>query len=838
MSEAIKKVDVESKDSDFNFWMNEIKRYETDANRWEERVKKIYRRYKDERDGPTDENSHRYNILWSNLQVLIPAVYAKNPVPEVERRYKDNDPVGRTASEVLERCIDFGLKAHAFKDVARCSILDRCLGGRGVLWARYVPHLKDKSVEGDEEVKDEGSQVTDAEDEQNFEQGSGKISLLPEDALGSEQLEYEECVNDYVHWQDFGHTICRTWNENRAVWRIAYLTRQECIDRFGAEIGEAIPLSSNSAEKNADSHMAEKAESSKAVIYEIWDKPTKTAIWLCKEYPEKILDKRKDPLKLSGFWPCPRPLFATLANDSIIPVPDYVMYQDQADELDELTARISSITKAIKVAGVRNGAIEGLERVLSEGVENVLVPVDDWAMFAEKGGIKGSIDFLPMEEISQTLLNLHEAREKVKADLYEITGLSDILRGANDPSETATATRMKGTFASIRLREIQDEVSRFVCDVIRINGEIIAHHFSQETLSKISGVNLLTKEQKIQIQLKQQKEQQAYAQYQHTVQSIKQRAQQHLQEAQAFAQKNPDVAQQVQMQSQRIQQLTQQQIQSIPPVQPPQPLSEQTQELMKNPTWDDVVELLKNDASRNFRIDIETDSTIADDEEQDRQERLQFLEIVGGYLEKFVQGVQQTPQLAPLLGEMLMFAARGFKIGRSLENVLESTLEKLEQLAQNPPAPPPNPEMIKGQVQQQIAQAKAQADQQTEAMRVKGDMAIEQGKAQAQIQIEQVKAKLQEQIAAAQAASDDKQSLRENQLEAARAQQDSQNEMRIEQMRAQMEAHNQATQQTLQLILARLNNEAKIEVAEIAAQSQLEAAQVSAAKQAESGSDE
>ena len=110
-------------DPDFARWVEEIARYEEESRRWQERARKIVKRYKDERDGPADENAQRYNILWSNLQVLVPAVYAKNPVPQVERRYRDDDPVGRQASEVLERCISWCLAAHAFKDVARCAVL-------------------------------------------------------------------------------------------------------------------------------------------------------------------------------------------------------------------------------------------------------------------------------------------------------------------------------------------------------------------------------------------------------------------------------------------------------------------------------------------------------------------------------------------------------------------------------------------------------------------------------------------------------------------------------------------------------------------------------------------
>ncbi|RBH34108.1 molecular chaperone, partial [Pseudomonas sp. MWU13-2860] len=145
----------------------------------------------------------------------------------------------------------------------------------------------------------------------------------------------------------------------------------------------------------------------------------------------------------------------TLSGDTCIPTPDYAIYPDQAQELDGLTQRINALVKAVKLVGVYDGIAVGVERLLSEGVENRLVPVKYWPAFAEKGGLAGSVQFLPLEQVAAALMQLYEAREKVKQEMYEITGMSDILRGANDPSETATATRAKGAFASIRLRDMQ-----------------------------------------------------------------------------------------------------------------------------------------------------------------------------------------------------------------------------------------------------------------------------------------------------------------------------------------------------------------------------------------------
>lgn len=756
-------------------WMAEIARYESDAKKWVTRSNKIVKRYKDDRRGPADEARTKYNILWSNLQVLMPAVYAKNPVPEVERSFKDEDPVGREAAEVLERCLEFCIKSQSFKDIMRSAVLDRFLPGRGVVWVRYVPHIT--QAEPDPEQPGE---LTDDAQPAPQEKLAGDTEASP-----VETIDYEECLADYVHWRDFGHTIARTWPEVTAVWRIVYLTRKECVKRFGEEIGSKIPLSASDMKNKASgaSDNTLDADLKKAVIYEIWDKSSGTAMWLCKEYPQGLLDKKDDPLRLSGFFPCPRPLFATLDNDSVIPTPDFVLYQDQADELDVLTARITLITKAIKVAGVYNSAAQGVERLLSEGTENQLVPVDAWAMFAEKGGLKGAMELLPVKEIAETLLALYDARDRVKQDLYEITGLSDIIRGANDPTETATATRAKSAFASIRLRDMQDEVSRFARDILRIMGEVIAEHFGVETMARISGVDLPTEAAKQQIQM-----------------SLQPRPAPPMMGAGMVPGMPAAPA----------------------PQQPPaQPSPEQLLTLQK-PTWEQVGQLLQDDAARNFRIDIETDSTIGEDEEKQKAERLEMLKAVAAFLQQAIPAIQANPQMGPLLGQMLMFTLRSFKAGRTLENVFEATMKKLEEAASQPPKDP-NKDKADADL------AKVQAQGQTAIQVNQAKIAAEERQAEREAQLKQQTAFAEQQAQAQQAAQQVQLELHRDEMKTAM-------EERLRTMEAAQNDRNDQMQATLQLILQKMKGETALEVAEVAAGATLDAAQISAANQA-SGDD-
>jgi hypothetical protein len=631
-------------------WNQEITTAQKTFSTWAKRGRNIIKRYRDERDAAS-QGATKFNILWSNIQTLQPALYAKRPTPQVDRRHLDQDPVGKAASLILERALSHALEEYEFDEVMKAVRDDYLLVGRGTAWVRYEPQY--------------GEEQPDPED--------------PEKTF--KPVSYETAPCDYVGWEDFLHAVAPRWQHVAWVARKVHLTREELVERFGEEIGRACPMKTvNGMDKDEASKYGDVFK--RALVWEIWDKGTKTALWLCPDHPE-LLDKREDPLGLRDFFPCPRPLLATTTTDSLVPVPDYLEYQDQANELDELSARISILTKALKVAGVYDSSATGLQRLLQEGCENELIPVAGWNAFAANGGMKGSIQFLPLEEIAGTLIRLYEARDKVKQDLYEITGLSDIIRGASMASETATAQRIKGQFASLRLTDRQNEVARFARDIIRLKAEVMSEHFAPETLLTASGYEFMPGA-------------------------------------------DPQVFQQ-------------------------------------------AVELLKNDALRGFRIDIETDSTVAVDQQAEQDARVAFLTAVGGFLQQAVPMVQQ----APLMAEMMTFAVRGFKAGRQLEQAFDQfgqAVQEQAQAAQGPQEPPPpdpaQEMMLQGeqmkmqalQVKTQSDAAKAQVDQQVamldaQAKQTEHQMKMAEMQMQYEFKVKEHEMKMAELAAKTQAAS-------------------------------------------------------------------------------------
>lgn len=749
--------------SEYSAYLNEISQYDKKSIHFHDRGEKIVKRYLDERQQEgAMSGATKFNILWSNTETLVPACYAKTPIPIVERRNKDKDAFARNASEILERSLTYFMDCGGFSSIMEQCVIDKLLPGRGVSWIRYVPKFRPLQMEGNQdEAQGLPKAAPSAGEESN--------ALAGEESDQLEEVYDEEVAFDYVHWKDFGHNICRTWDEVWLTWRRVYLTRKELVKRFGADKGKLIPLDYEPEKEGSK----DSTVTSKACIYEMWDKRAGQTVWLSKSYKD-IIDTKEDPLQLPGFFPHPRPMFATLANKSMLPVPYYAEYQDQARELDNLTMRIAAITKSLKVTGIYDVSAEGLQRMLNEGTENTLIPVERFAGMKDKGGLTGSFELWPLDQIADTLMKLYQARDQVKQDLYEVSGMPDIIRGSSDPTETATAQTIKGQFGSMRLRKMQDDVQRYCRDVLVLAGSVIAKQFSWTTLRDVSGVKLLTVKEKADIQMQAQKALQTAAQQP------------------GAAPPDPSKPQ---------------------PPPPGMPTPDQI-ELLAEPSWEDIEALLKDNAQRGFRIEIETDSTIGGDDLAEKQNRLEFLQTAQGLMSQAIQAGESMPVLAPLLMEMVMFGVRSFKSARTLEGQIETTLMALKKQLS---VPKPDPKAGEQQAQQQTEQAKGQIQIQLEQMRGQVTMQIEQGKIQAQSQLAQQRAQLDQQTALSQQQAQAAQAHQEQQLEAQRDALKMQNDKELAQFKANLDMQ-------LEMRKAELAMQTAIEVAKINAASKVQSA--------------
>jgi len=391
------------------------------------------------------------------------------------------------------------------------------------------------------------------------------------------------------------------------------MTKDELEDNYGKEKAKQIPM--NYTEKGLKATPEETDDKGRALIYEIFDKKERKNIEFADGHDE-ILKDVEDPLGLEGYYPFPKPLFTTTKNGKLIPIPDYLFYQDQAIELDRVTQRLNILTEQLKYRGVYDGSFEELRNVENAG-DGEFIAVADMSTIVGNGGqadLRKVIASMPLEDIQKAIMNLYKSREETKQVIYEITGIADIMRGSTAASETLGAQQLKTQFGSMRMQKRQRQVAHFNRDIIRLKVEVMVENFDPATLSMMTGME--------------------------------------------FSQ--------------------------------------------------EVYDILTDDMMRSYRIDIETDSTITEDAAVEKQGRIELVAAVTDFFEKTAPLVAQGMMPPNLQNELLGFAVRGFKIGRTLED----TLDEMANTEGDPKM-----KQMQEQAQQQVEGLKQQAMEHIEGMK-------------------------------------------------------------------------------------------------------------------------
>jgi len=641
-------------------WLNLLIESEDAFEQWNDECDRIDRMYANLERLASIGRDREFAMFWANCEVLKPSIYAKPPVPVVVPKFKDRRPVYQAASEMMERCCVVAFDLTRINDLMLLVRDDLSMTSRGVAWCRY------------ESGKDDG------------------------------YYDHEKVCIDFKDRRDFLHSVSRNWREVTWVAAASYMTRGEARKRFRKTSGNAYQDAEYKVDKDAQEIGGADARQ-RAKFWEVWDKKSKRVLWVAQGC-EDILDEDDPHLELQNFFPCPKPAYGTVQRGSLVPVPDVLQYADQLSEINTLTGRIHALADAIRVKGFypAGGAeiADAVQTALAINTPNqVLVPISNWAAF---GGSKEIIIWMPIDMIATTVTALVTLRKQVIEDIYQIMGLSDIMRGATDPSETLGAQQLKTQYGSTRIRDKQQEMVRVARDLVEITSEIITERFNPKTLIEMSQTQLPTQD------MQKRKAEQLITEVQRmqqTVQQMKQLAPPMPPGGQppGGGGAPPDPSGQAE---QQLQQLTQQ-------------VQSKLQKMAQEPTLDQVLYFLQDNRAKSFVLDIETDSTIMADEMGEKQRRTEFVGALAQMLPQMAQMIQLDPAAAPFMGDLLKFATAPFRVGRSLEGSIDEYIDSVEKRGEGPQQP--NPEVQKQQLTMQVEQMKlaAQKEKDTAELSIK-----------------------------------------------------------------------------------------------------------------------
>jgi hypothetical protein len=414
--------------------------------------------------GSTDKDKIPFNILFSNTDTLLPAYYSAVPRPDVQRRFKDDDPLGKAASDAGERMLEFLLDTsidgyETFDEAMKAGVFDALLPGRGVTAVKY-----------DAEI---------GEYEQDLIEKKSELVYL-----------------DSQPWNQVLFGFAKKWSKVPWIAFELSIDKAEAVRLFGAEMAAKIKFTRDNVGPDDDDKASEdehQGERKTATIYQIWDKDGGRKVrYVSRHYKDGYLTVDDDPLELTGFFPIPKPLQFVANNDFNTVTAPYLLYENQAKELNELTRRITRVARAIKAKGVYDGELGEDIKNLLEGDDNEFIPADKSASLANQNGFDKLIWFMPIDKMIVVLQQLYAAREQCKQVIYEITGISDIIRGSTVASETATAQNIKSQWGTMRLKRGQAEVQRYARDLLRLMLEIAATKFSEGSWAKMTGLPYLT----------------------------------------------------------------------------------------------------------------------------------------------------------------------------------------------------------------------------------------------------------------------------------------------------------------------------------------------------------
>ena len=657
----------------------------------------------------TGENTKEvpFNILYSNTETLLPALYSAIPRPVVQRRYKDEDPSGKAASmagqRVLEYFLDTNLDGYeTFDDAMRAAVLDALLPGRGVTVVKY-----DADVQ--EPTEPDAAPYT-----------TGELVCL-----------------DTKAWNRVYFGYAKKWSKMPWVAYEEYVDKREATRLFGAEVAGKILYSKNEESSKDEGEWStdterDRGERTTACIYQIWDKDGgKKVRYVSAQFPYGFLKVEDDPLGLTGFFNCPRPIRFIEKTNDLMPTALYTIYENQANEVNRLTIRINRLIEAIKARGVYDTELgEELGNIMKQD-DNALIPADKSSSLAAEKGLNNAIWFMPIEQMVSVVVQLYNAREQSKQVIYEITGISDILRGASRASETATAQNIKAQWGSLRLKRLQREVQRYARDIMRMMLEIASLKMGEESWARMTGLPFLTS-----------------------------------------------------MQTQQLQQIV---MAAQMGGQPPDP---RLMQQMQTPTWPAVLQLLRDDIQRTYKVDIETNSTVEPEAVEDQKNISELMMTMGQFLNGVGPLVANGVLPFEVAQTMLLTVTRRFRFGPEIEDQIKSMQPPKDLSGQDGQADQAKMQMemqlaqAKIQMEVQMAQAEAQQVQQAEAAKHQREIQAEQN----HMQMESAKLQLMQQLEMAKLEAE-----KQSRLSALQA------ERHTEQMKAQLQQETELKKAEIQM---------------------------------------
>jgi hypothetical protein len=589
----------------------------------------------------------KFPLWWSCWKIRQPITLARLPLPVLKDTQGD-DPYGRTACVIGERLTRGILKTfEAYPEFSSAN--DDFLitnFGWGRWFYRCKPSIEQEKVRLQEVepppaepqmgpdgqpmppqemppiyVTPDGEQIPDPQ----FDDMGPYILTGQDITVDNEEVYFEAGLyrNLYVD------PDARRWSQvTRLAVEYEYSYR-DFVEKFGKKALDKL------ASKDLDEHRTGRP----ILVYEYQDKMLREVRWCAENsadffqplamsdgpdtaelepvQPKKrkgkksVEDVLEEPLDhsdlygLEGFFPLVEPLLFNASTTHYWPTPEFFQVQDILDDIHGIVGRMFLLTKAIRIRFFFDSSVTQLKSLISETGEGggLGIPDLERSLMNNKGSLSNLVAYFPVDEMVQGLNNIYKAFEQRLDMFYQVTGLSDLIRGQTNPDSDKTfgERQMEGKFALNRIEPLQRLLQEWIKNNYQLGMELALKMFSDETIDEYVTPQTLDEEDRYR--------------------------------------------------------------------------------------YIESLELLKNNRRRRFRVDFETDSTIAVNEQWKRKQAIETANTITKMMEGIATVAETQPELAATELKIAQHVVGELSDGKLFADEIQDSIEQVIERVKQPKAP-------------------------------------------------------------------------------------------------------------------------------------------------------
>ena len=681
-------------------WMRELEAAERAQRDWFDARTRAWKHYRNEgassvgagmdvpESAPKSAQAYlraaRANFFWEIIESQIPHIYSKKPTPVIRRRAGQPGVIAATAAAMLQKCVEVSLddeRRDPHKAFLR-TCRDFMIGGWGHSEVRYEPEkdppLRDPVPvrlyndgswrDAQEEVVPTAMVVVD-EDSEN--EGTYRPGPQPGERMIPESVRVR-----YLNQSKVLLHPAETWEDCEWVATLERFTKREVLERWGERVAERMTYRDRKDEGKTAVELWERCE-----LWRIHDRVNREVVWAdarmfraqhqeqddrkeqdeipmhLGETEEFVVHVEEDDYLLDGFFPFPEPVTTVPSNDCLTPRPELTQYESVLLTLNELMMRWFFVIYAIRFKGIVPGDRKEIIEKAMGGPPWVQL-IEATAAGIGVDDINKLVTWIPMDVLVNGARDTGQIINLVKAVLFEVSGATDPMRASIHPRQSNVATQAQMTYGAGRTSMKRTAFEMHLREVIRLMAEVISKHFSFETIMRMSGI-VLRSQEKITAEIEGIEE----------TQTQKRAEAEGAQDEDTKNQANTALAE----------------------------MANKLAELRKEAPREAVEALLRNSAIHDYVFDMETRSTVLEDQQVEQEHQAKMMESAIRAMQALGQMLELGALPPEMAGEVLAMLLQDMPHNREV-------IQKIRDHKPLPQPQAPNPDAEKGKTQIRLLQ--------------------------------------------------------------------------------------------------------------------------------------